>query len=103
MIFFTLSISDSTCVPFPYSFEISRDFPVPLRHQSGRLIYFSTINFLINSNDVIFLWMLVFSPQDGGSMFLQNVRIYLQVHTASKHIRPSSTFNGCEYLKWWVG
>jgi hypothetical protein len=33
---------------------------------------------------VVKMLMLFFNPEDGDSMFLQNVRIYLQVHTASQ-------------------
>jgi hypothetical protein len=33
------------------------------------------------------------SPEDGGSMFLRNVGIYLQVHTALHPRRPTSTNN----------
>jgi hypothetical protein len=32
-----------------------------------------------------------FSPEDGDSMFLRNVGVYLQVHTALQTIRPTST------------
>jgi hypothetical protein len=32
-----------------------------------------------------------FSPEDGGSMFLQNVGIYLRVYTASQPRRTSSS------------
>jgi hypothetical protein len=30
--------------------------------------------------------------EDGGSMFLRNTRIYLQIHMASQPIRPTSTY-----------
>jgi hypothetical protein len=33
-----------------------------------------------------------FSPEDGGSMFLRNVDIYLQVHTELLSRRPTSIF-----------
>jgi hypothetical protein len=33
----------------------------------------------------------IFSSEDGNSIFLRNVGIYLQIHTASQPIRPTST------------
>jgi hypothetical protein len=35
--------------------------------------------------------VLVLSPEDGGSMFLWNVGIYLQVYTALQPTRPTLT------------
>jgi hypothetical protein len=34
-----------------------------------------------------------FSPEDGGSMFLRNIGVYLQVHTALQPRRPTENFS----------
>jgi hypothetical protein len=42
--------------------------------------------------------MLVFSLEDGGSMFLRNIVFYLQVKTALHLRRPTSTFYRPTYV-----
>jgi hypothetical protein len=42
-----------------------------------------------------------FSFEDGGCMFLRNVGIYLQVHTALQPRRPTSTYLPTDWLTDW--
>jgi hypothetical protein len=42
--------------------------------------------------DCDFVWIRIFGPEDGGSMFLRNFDVYQWVHPSSKPRRPASTF-----------
>jgi hypothetical protein len=43
---------------------------------------------------MLFLWVKIFSPEYGGSMFLRNFSVYLQVYTVLQPRRSTSTNKG---------
>jgi hypothetical protein len=53
--------------------------------------YLRIFNRLTYLNKCLGLFMFVFTPEDGDSMFLRNAGIYLQVHTALQPRRPTRT------------
>jgi hypothetical protein len=44
------------------------------------------------------MWVPVFSPEDGGSVFLENIGTYLQVHITSQSRRQQLEFQNVVFL-----